>query len=146
MKKYKLIYFGFTHCPDICPEELEKITKIVDKIDSTRLYKSYLIPIFVTCDPERDTPEAINEYLSDFSQKIIGLTGSKEEIEKVTKQFRVYNRKSVIGGSDSNDYLIDHSIYIYFVDPDGICIDVFGKNKDAEQCANYVLEHIKNKK
>ncbi|XP_070629196.1 protein SCO1 homolog, mitochondrial isoform X2 [Bos indicus] len=87
--QWVLIYFGFTHCPDICPEELEKMIQVVDEIDSIPTLPN-LTPLFITIDPERDTKEAIANYVKEFSPKLIGLTGTKEEIDQVARAFRVY--------------------------------------------------------
>ncbi|KAG5520207.1 hypothetical protein PMAC_001284 [Pneumocystis sp. 'macacae'] len=85
--KYILIYFGFTRCPDICPEELDKMADIINRVNNK---KNVLTPIFITCDPNRDTPSQIKEYLREFHPKIIGLTGTYESIKAVCKAYRVY--------------------------------------------------------
>ncbi|KAL4220979.1 Cu-binding protein [Mactra antiquata] len=111
-----IIYFGFTHCPDICPDEIEKIVEVTDILGrNKRLPK--LKTLFITVDPDRDTPPAIKEYLSEFSDKIIGLTGSKEQLSRVYRAFKVYHS---IGPKDEDgDYIVDHSIISYLMNPDG---------------------------
>ncbi|XP_072501180.1 protein SCO1 homolog, mitochondrial isoform X2 [Notamacropus eugenii] len=84
-----LIYFGFTHCPDICPEELEKMIAVVDEIDSIPTLPD-LKPLFITIDPERDNKEAIARYVKEFSPKLVGLTGDPKEIDQVARAYRVY--------------------------------------------------------
>ncbi|KAK7879591.1 hypothetical protein WMY93_033704, partial [Mugilogobius chulae] len=83
-----LIYFGFTHCPDICPDELEKMIEVVDEIDGIKSLPN-VKPILITIDPERDTPEAMGAYVKEFSPKLLGLTGSVAQIEQVSRSYRV---------------------------------------------------------
>ncbi|KAA8495021.1 Protein sco1 [Porphyridium purpureum] len=123
--KFMLIYFGFTFCPDICPDELDKISAAIECLGSL---KEFVQPVFISIDPERDTPERIKEYLKDFHPKFVGLTGSLEECTAVAKKFRVYFSKDQTLG---DDYLVDHSIISYIVDPTGEFLEFYGKNVSA---------------
>ena len=108
------VYFGFTHCPDICPDELDKMAEIIDKVkEATKDDKAFL-PVFITCDPVRDTPEVLGAYLKEFHPDIVGLTGTYEQVKHVCRQYRVYfsTPKDVKPGED---YLVDHSIYFYLM-------------------------------
>ncbi|KVI11449.1 Copper chaperone SCO1/SenC, partial [Cynara cardunculus var. scolymus] len=108
--KWTLIYFGFTHCPDICPDELQKLAAAIDKIKGKAGFE--IVPVFISVDPERDTVEQVREYVKEFHPKLIGLTGHPDEIKKAARAYRVYYMKTEEEGSDGSDYLVDHSIII----------------------------------
>ena len=117
--RLKQVYFGFTHCPDICPEELDKMAKMIDNVNqkTSSLVSgsgSVLRPVFITCDPARDTPAVMKAYLREFHPALIGLTGAYDEIKAVCKAYRVYfsTPEHVKPGQD---YLVDHSIYFYLM-------------------------------
>jgi protein SCO1/2 len=132
-----LIYFGFTHCPDVCPEELDKLATVVERL-SKQNYK--LLPLFISVDPERDTPQLVGKYLSEFSDKFIGLTGTKEQIEKATRAHRVYY--SVGPKDEENDYIVDHTIISYLIDPKGELVDYFGQTKQADEMQASIMLHM----
>jgi len=108
--KWTLLYFGFTHCPDICPDELQKMAAAIDKIKEKA--KSDIVPVFITVDPERDTVEQVRDYVKEFHPDLVGLTGTTDEIRKVARAYRVYYMKTEEEGSD---YLVDHSIVMYVI-------------------------------
>ncbi|EEH35621.1 mitochondrial metallochaperone Sco1 [Paracoccidioides lutzii Pb01] len=141
--KYSFIYFGFTHCPDICPDELDKMAEIIDLVKSRSSNKSVFRPIFITCDPARDSPEVLRKYLAEFHKGIIGLTGTYEQVKHVCKQYRVYF-STPDNVKPGEDYLVDHSIYFYLMDPDGDFIECIGRQDTAETAANTILAHIKD--
>ncbi|KAI0897612.1 SCO1 protein [Annulohypoxylon nitens] len=137
--KYSLIYFGFTHCPDICPDELDKMARMYDLVEEKAPGK--ILPIFVTCDPERDDPKTLKSYLTEFHPKFIGLTGTYEQIRDVCKAYRVYfsTPQNVKPGQD---YLVDHSIYFYLMDPEGDFVEALGRQHSPEQAAKVILNHM----
>ncbi|AMK16407.1 MULTISPECIES: SCO family protein [Sphingobium] len=116
--KYRLVYFGYSYCPDVCPVDLQRIMQAFtqfEKADAGRAAK--VQPIFITVDPERDTPAVLKTYVAAFHPRLIGLTGSPDEIAKVAKDFVViFNREKAQG---SSDYLVSHSRTPYLFGPDG---------------------------
>ncbi|KAK2361121.1 protein SCO1 protein 2, mitochondrial [Trifolium repens] len=141
MGRWTLMYFGFTHCPDICPEELQKLVAAVDKIKEKSGIQT--VPVFISVDPERDTVEQVAEYVKEFHPKLIGLTGSVEEIKSVARAYRVYYMKTA---EEDSDYLVDHSIVIYLMAPDMGFVKFFGKNNDVDSLTDGVIKEIKQYK
>lgn len=139
--KYALVYFGFTHCPDICPEELDKMAVMIDLVKQR--CGNVLRPIFITCDPARDTPAVVKEYLKEFHPDIIGLTGTYENTKSVCKEYRVYF-STPPNVQPGQDYLVDHSIYFYLMDPEGDFVEAIGRNFTPEQAAKVMTDHIKD--
>lgn len=115
--EYVLMYFGFTFCPDICPNELVKMGKVVQALDAQKNLPK-LTPIFVTLDPHRDTVAQMAAYRKDFHPRMLALTGTPGQIARVAKAFRVYF-SDVDREDDADDYIVDHSIVMYLMGPDG---------------------------
>ncbi len=113
--RYMLVFFGYTHCPDICPAELQVMSVALDGLGSDA---DKVVPIFITLDPERDTPEAVNAYVENFGPNFIGLSGSPEAIAKVAKAYRVSYQKFQDDKTGDN-YSVDHSALLYLMGPDG---------------------------
>ncbi|XP_075284172.1 protein SCO2 homolog, mitochondrial [Opisthocomus hoazin] len=138
--QWVLLYFGFTHCPDVCPEELEKLGRAVELLDGEAGLPP-VQPLFVTVDPERDDAAALARYLRDFHPRLLGLTGSGEEVRAVGRAFRVYARA---GPPDEDGaYAVDHSVLIYLLGPDGLFRDCYGRAKTAEHIARSVRQHMR---
>lgn len=138
--QWVLIYFGFTHCPDICPDELEKMIEVVEEIDGIRSLPN-LTPILITIDPERDTPEAMAAYVKEFSPKLLGLTGSVQQVEQVSRSYRVYYSQGP--KDEDNDYIVDHTIIMYLVGPDGQFVDYYGQNKRSPEISSSIASHMR---
>lgn len=138
--QWLMLYFGFSHCPDICPEELEKLMKVVQGISKSSISVN-VQPVFITLDPDRDTVDYMHKYCKDF-ENLIGFTGSMDEISEVAKSYRVYFG---IGEKDSDgDYIVDHTICMYLIDPKGQVVDVYERRYDAESIVKGSLQHIKD--
>lgn len=138
-KKFSIIYFGFTHCPDVCPDELDKLGVMLDELKNKNGIE--LQPIFITCDPNRDTPEVVKQYLTDFHPSIIGLTGTYENVKKTCKKYRVYF-STPPDVKPGQDYLVDHSIFFYLMDSEGNFVDVIGREASAEEGVDKIKKHI----
>lgn len=143
--KFMLMYFGFTYCPDICPAELRKLSSVVSTIDS-RLGPDVIQPLFITVDPMRDTVKQVREYIKDFHPRIIGLTGTPSQVEKICRAYRVYYNKAKdpVSQAQEDDYLVDHSIIIYLMDPNGEFMDFFGTNMKEPEVLARMEESIEN--
>jgi protein SCO1/2 len=116
--KYRLMYFGYTFCPDVCPVDAQNMAlglKAFEQANPTRGVE--VVPIFVTVDPARDTPAVVKQFAAAFHPRMVGLTGSQAEIDAVKKTFRVYSAKRA--GSDPANYLVDHSAMVYLFGPAG---------------------------
>lgn len=138
--KYMLIYFGFCHCPDICPQEMEKQTQAIEMLDKDFGGLAPVVPIFISVDPHRDTPAKVDAYCKDFHPRLVGLTGTPEEVKKVSRAYRVYYNESV--RTSDTEYLIDHSIIHYLMGRNGKFIDFFGKNMTAQEIVTKMKQHI----
>lgn len=130
---YKLIYFGYTYCPDVCPFDILKLSRIYK--ENPKL-KNHVEPIFITVDPERDSVEVMHNFLENFDENIIGLTGSSSEINEVMKKYKIFKRKSDINNSDT-DYLIDHTSLFYFVGKDNLYINHFSSKDFVKTASEY---------
>jgi protein SCO1 len=127
--KWSLVYFGYTHCPDACPTALNDISIALDELGSKR---AAVRPVFITVDPERDTPEVLKSYVTSFDAPILALTGTPEEIAQAAKDYRVYYAKHPEAGGD---YSMDHSSVIYVMDPQGRFTASFTHENSPEEIA-----------
>jgi protein SCO1 len=124
-----LVFFGFTHCPDICPTELFDMSEVLRKLgpDADRVAM-----LFITVDPERDTPAVMKDYLSSFEPQIRGLTGDTAAIAAVEKSYRVYAKKVPL---DGGEYTMDHSAILYLMDKNGRFVAPFNLKRRPEESA-----------
>ena len=129
--KWMLVYFGYTHCPDACPLALQNMATALDQLSSTG--KAAVAAIFITVDPERDTPSVVKDYVAAFGTGIVGLSGSASAIAQAEGQYRVYAAKHPIKGGS---YEMDHSSIIYVMDPHGRFVANFTHESSPDQIAN----------
>ena len=171
---WHLLYFGFTRCPDICPDELEKIAAVTDELEEKfkeeekkekKKKKNLTItPVFISVDPERDPPAHVGAYVREFHPRMLGLTGTVAQCRAAARAYRVYYARAAASpgveeGEDENkksekkgkkkengkpdeDYLIDHSIITYLIDPKGQFVTFFGKNVGKEEMVGSVLARV----
>ncbi|KAL8729736.1 MAG: hypothetical protein Q9166_004565 [cf. Caloplaca sp. 2 TL-2023] len=180
---FTLVYFGFTHCPDICPEELDKMSRIINLLNgpptsttapipppsppspisssnpdptssptttdpsipspttTSLVPRPPILPLFISCDPARDTPSVLKEYLAEFHPSLVGLTGTWQQVKDMCRAYRVYF-STPEGVKPGQDYLVDHSIYFYVMDPDGDFIECIGRQHTPESGARIIREHM----
>ena len=124
----KLLYFGYTYCPDICPLDLLKISKIFENNPNL---KNEIKPLFITVDPERDTVNKLKFFMENFDKSITALTGTNQEIKNVLRKFKIYVRINKSSPVDE-DYLIDHSSLIFLLDKNDRYIKFFRPNELKE--------------
>ena len=131
-----LVFFGFTHCPDVCPTTLFDISEIMRNLgkDADRT-----AAVFITVDPERDTPAALKEYLSSFDPHVHGLSGDLADIAAVAKAYRVYYRKVPLEGGD---YTMDHTAIVYLMDKEGQFVSPFNMRRTADVAAAELRKHL----
>ena len=132
---FQLIAFGYTFCPDICPTTLAEISLIMEKL-GTRAEQ--LQPLFVTVDPERDTPEVLRRYTAYFHPRIIGLTGSPELVRRVADHFKVRYEKHWEPGAEKDKYSVDHSAGMYLLGPDGSFLRKFAYATPPQEVADRI--------
>ena len=127
--KWSLVYFGYTHCPDACPTALNDISIALEDLGTKR---DAVRPVFITVDPERDTPDALKAYVTSFDAPILALTGTPEQVAQAAKGYRVYYAKHPEAGGE---YSMDHSSVIYVMDPQGRFTASFTHESTPEQIA-----------
>lgn len=134
--KVVLLFFGYLACPDICPTMLAKITRVYKLLGAD---KDKVLTVFITIDPERDTPQKLKEYLEYFNVKSAGLTGTKEQVDKVVEAYGASYEKVYTQGKD---YLMNHSDYLYLIDKDGKVCQLFHPEGNAEMIVNFIKREI----
>ena len=131
-----LVFFGYTHCPDVCPTTLDAISQTFKALGPDKRVQA----LFITLDPGRDTPAAMKDYVSSFDPRIVGLTGSQAAIDQVAHEYRVYAKKVPTG---DGDYSVDHTGVVYLMDAAGDFVESFNPDLDdpakaAQTLATYV--------
>jgi cytochrome oxidase Cu insertion factor (SCO1/SenC/PrrC family) len=135
--KLLLVYFGFTYCPDVCPADLQNIGLALDQLGAAG---DRVQPLFVTLDPERDTPAHLADYVPAFHPRLIGLTGDDAAIRAAADAYKVYYAN--VTNEGSNDYTVDHTAFIYLMGPDGKYLGFFPPGTGAERIAEMLRQQI----
>jgi cytochrome oxidase Cu insertion factor (SCO1/SenC/PrrC family) len=146
---YKLLFFGFSNCPDECPAGLKKITRTMELLGDK---EAQLQPVLITVDPARDTPEVLKEYVALFHPRMMGLTGDEAQIKSVLDSYKVFASKAEAAdheaGSEDHhdghhdDYVMNHSSFIYLLDPENRVLDFFSAEDSAEDMASSISPRI----
>lgn len=129
-----LVFFGYTHCPDVCPATLAEISDVLSKMPGKPIKA-----LFITIDPERDSAAVMKDYVSNFDPRIIGLTGDRAAIDQVEKAYRVYARKAPQAGGD---YTMDHSAIVYLMDSQGRFVEAFNLDRKPEDSAKELEKYL----
>lgn len=138
---YQLIYFGYTYCPDVCPTALSTMSRALDRFaerDAAAARK--VTPVFITVDPGRDTVEVMRSYVQHFHPRLIGLTGTAEQVRQAAKAYRVYYAK--VEDAGSSEYLMDHSSYVYLMGPQGRLLTHFTHRDSPEAIAEGLAAYV----
>jgi cytochrome oxidase Cu insertion factor (SCO1/SenC/PrrC family) len=135
--KLLLVYFGFTHCPDICPTDLMNIGLAIDQLG---VAGEMVQPLFITVDPERDTAAHLAEYVPMFHPRLIGLTGTADAIRKSADAYKVYYAK--IAGEAGTDYTVDHTAFIYLMSANGEYLGFFPPGTTPERIAETIRSRL----
>ena len=130
-----LVFFGFTHCPDICPTKLFEISQVLEALGKDRKANA----LFVSVDPERDTPEVLKSYLSSFDPRIVGLTGSPEQVQAMLRAYRGYAKKVPL---KEGDYTMDHTAIVYLMDKKGAFVGSFNLTRPPAEAAQDLARRI----
>jgi protein SCO1 len=123
--QYLLVFFGYTYCPDVCPTTLQTISTAFDKLGADA---AKVTPIFITVDPDRDTPQVMKAYAANFTPRLVALSGNAADIASAARAYRIYYKKVGEGA----DYSMDHTALIYLMGPDGRYIAHFGPETTAD--------------
>jgi protein SCO1/2 len=138
--RYSLIFFGFTHCPDICPLTLQIMSQALEAAGDAA---AKVQPVFISVDPERDTAEALSAYMANFDGRFMALTGTAEQVKGATQSYRVFAAKVPIRdaeGKDTGDYAVNHTGYIYLMDRDGQYLAHFQKDVAPAELAQRIQQ------
>ncbi len=130
-----LVYFGYTHCPDVCPTELARLSDVLSKMGDKAIPT-----LFITVDPERDTPKVMADYVSSFNPAIVGLSGNPQAVEATEKTFRVYAHKGP--PQPDGDYSMDHSSIVYLMDKSGAFVEAFNVERPPEDAAKDLEKYL----
>ncbi len=138
--RWMLVYFGFTFCPDMCPTELGTMAAALDAMGPAG---EAVVPVLITVDPERDGPAQLADYVGRFHPRLVGLTGTPEQVAEAARRYRVYYAKA--RRPETTEYLVDHSGFIYLVGPDARVRTLFRPETSPEAMAAAVSAQLTNR-
>jgi protein SCO1/2 len=136
-----LVYFGYTFCPDVCPFDAARNGEAVALLEE-RGYQAD--SVFISVDPDRDTPEMVADYVSYMHPRMVGLTGTPEQVKAASKAYKTYYKKQTPADGDDEYYLVDHSTFTYLMFPDTGFAEFYRREVTAEQMADSVACFIEN--
>jgi protein SCO1/2 len=135
------MYFGFTHCPDTCPTALLKITHALEELAELDAAKAEgVVPMFISIDPERDTPEALRSYAEHFHPRLVALTGTRRQLEELGRVYGVFFAKVPTG--PPGEYLVDHTGFVYLIGPDGKYIEHFESDASVADLVDALQQQV----
>ncbi|RTL80330.1 MAG: SCO family protein [Hyphomicrobiales bacterium] len=133
--KPHLVFFGYTHCPDVCHTTLFEMSEIMRALGP----EAQIGGLFVTVDPERDTPEVLKDYLANFDSRIIGVTGPRPQLEPMLREYRIYAKRAP---GKEEDYAVDHTTVVYLMDKNGRFVTAFNVNRKPEDAAKDLKRYL----
>ncbi|AUQ51835.1 regulatory protein SenC [Phaeobacter inhibens] len=136
--KPSLVYFGYTFCPDVCPLDVARNAEAIDLLDERG---QDVTPVFISIDPDRDTPEVVGDFAANLHERMIGLTGSHEQVKAASRAYKTYYKKQ---DGDEDYYLVDHSTFSYLVLPEQGFVEFFRRDETPEQIADKVGCFLEN--
>lgn len=140
--KWRLMFFGYTNCPDICPTNLAIMTEALESLPADMA--AAIAPIFITLDPARDTSDYLADYVAALHPKLIGLTGDAKALTTVMRSFRIHRRKVPDASLPEGNYWIDHSSLTFLMGPDGRFVTLFPHDTDAGVMSERIASHLRN--
>ncbi len=130
-----LVFFGYTHCPDICHATLFEMSEILRALGP----EAKVGGLFITVDPERDTPAILSDYLANFDPRIIGLSGAREAVDTVLREYRIYSKKTP---GNTDDYAVDHTTVVYLMDKEGHFVSAFNVGRKPAEAARDLEKYL----
>ncbi len=136
---FTLVFFGYTFCPDVCPTELGDIALALDELGDDSVA---ITPLLISIDPERDTPAVLAEYVTLFHERLIGLTGTPAQVKEVADAYRVFYQR--VEDPNYSYYLMDHSSFVYLLDPEGNVASLLRYGTPPEEMADIIRQHMRS--
>jgi len=151
--EWVVLYFGFSYCPDICPNELVKLDKALQRLDAMKGVGPVITPVFISVDSKRDSVQQLANYKKDFHPRMRFLTGTPQQVKKAARAYRVYFSDTNKGKEEEEedeeeedwDYLVDHSIVMYFLSPEGEFLEFFTQIAEVDEIVERIADHVQKR-